>query len=112
MNSTIAETSSCTLAGAQLHFAKSLNGQVWELLGKADRFKVEAELMIHAAHASCYHWLMAGTELHHQRSVWLISLVHASGCLDLTNALPVVMMDFDKACAMEGMARGHALAGH
>jgi len=120
----MAEPSSYTLAEAQLHFAKNLNGKVWELFGKADRSKAEDELMIHAAHASCYHWLMAGTELHHQRAEWLISHVyaergivdsayrHASRCLELTNAFPDLMMDFDKAYAMEGMARVHALAGH
>lgn len=30
-----------------------------------------------AAHASIYHWLHAGTEVHHQRGEWLISKVQA-----------------------------------
>jgi hypothetical protein len=113
-----------TLEEAQQHFAKALNGKVWELLEKPDRSKAEDELMIYAAHASCYHWLIVGTGLHHQRAEWLISHVfaelgmagpalgHASRCLELANELPHLMQDFDWAYAYEAVARANALAGN
>ena len=57
-------------------FAKETNGEVWRLLEKADRTPADDEQMIHAAHASCYHWLFAGTALHQQRGEWLIARVY------------------------------------
>ncbi len=113
-----------TLEEAHLHFAKTLNGKVWELLQKTERSKVEEELMVHAAHASCYHWLIAGTGLHHQRAEWLIAHVHtelgqtdsalrhALRCLDLTREFADLMKDFDLAYAYEAVARANALAGN
>lgn len=112
-----------TLEEASLHFAKTLNGQVWNLLQKAERSPSENELMIYAAYASCYHWLNAGTSLHHQRAEWLIAHVytelgmvepacrHAYRCLDLTNEYAALMQDFDFAYGYEGAARANALAG-
>ncbi len=113
-----------TLEEAHQHFAKTLNGKVWELLQNSGRSKSEDELMIHAAHASCYHWLNAGTGLHHQRAEWLIAHVytvlsmadsalwHADRCLELTNEFADSMKDFDLAYAYEGIARANALAGN
>jgi len=113
-----------TLEGAHQHFAKTLNGQVWELLQKPDRSKSENERMIYAAHASGFHWLEVGTGLHHQRAEWLIAHVytelgladsalrHASRCLELTNEFEDSMQDFDWAYAYEGVARANALAGN
>jgi tetratricopeptide (TPR) repeat protein len=118
------EAKTYTLEEAHQHFAKTLNGKVWELLQKSDRSKSEDELMIYAAHASCYHWLNAGTGLHHQRAEWLIAHVytelgmadsalrHASRCLELTNEFANLMKDFDWAYAYEGVARANALAGN
>jgi hypothetical protein len=113
-----------TLEEADLHFAKALNGKVWELLQKPERSRAEDEQMIHAAHASCYHWLSAGTNLHYQRAEWLIAhvytelglaasaLYHAYRCLELTNQHADLMMDFDRAYAYEAVARANALAGN
>jgi tetratricopeptide (TPR) repeat protein len=118
------ETKTYTLEEAHQHFAKTLNGKIWELLQKPERSKSEDELMIFAAHASCYHWLNAGTGLHHQRAEWLISHVyielgiaesalrHASRCLELTNEFADLMKDFDSAYAYEGIARANALVGN
>jgi len=106
------------------YFAKTLNGQVWGLLQKTRRSKSEDELMIYTAHASCYHWLNAGTGLHHQRAEWLIAHVynelgitdsalrHANRCLELTEEYADLMKDFDWAYAYEGIARANALAGN
>jgi len=115
---------SYTLQEAELHFAKSINGRVWELLDKPDRTAPEDELMLDAAYASCYHWLQVGTGLEHQRGEWLIARVytvfgmqeealrHASRCLELTQRYAPLTQDFDKAFAFEAVARANALAGN
>lgn len=112
-----------SLEEAHLHFAKTLNGQTWSLLEKKGRTREEDELMLYAAYASCYHWLLAGTGVNHQRGEWLISRVccvlgladdavmHASRCLELTTQYADLMKDFDLAFAYEGMGRACALAG-
>jgi tetratricopeptide (TPR) repeat protein len=121
---TMDEEKTYTLEESHLYFAKTLNGKVWELLQKKERSKAEDDLMIYAAHASCYHWLNAGTGLHHQRAEWLIAHVyselgitgsalrHATRCLELTNEFKGLMKDFDRAYAYEGIARANALAGN
>lgn len=115
---------SFTEAEAQRHFAGKLNNQVWELLEKPDRTRQDDELMVYAAHASCYHWLQAGTSLHHQRGEWMIARVytvlgnaaaaqrHAARCLELTQEYADLMADFDVAFAYESMARANAIAGN
>ena len=120
----MSEEKTYTESEADLYFAKRFNGKTWELLEKQDRTKQEDELMIHSAHASCCHWLAAGTGLHHQRGEWLIARVysvlgsaeaalrHANRCLELTRQHASLMADFDWAFAYEGVARAHAVAGH
>jgi len=110
-----------TLKECRLHFAKTANQQVWKLLDKRGRSKEENELMIHSAHASCYHWLEVGTRIHNQRSHWLLSRVytvtkdgpnalkHAKKCLELTQKYPKEMKDFDVAYAYEAVARANFL---
>ena len=63
----MSEEKTYTEAEAHRFFAIGLNGKTWELLEKPDRTPQEGEVMIHAAHASCYHWLRAGSGLNHQR---------------------------------------------
>jgi hypothetical protein len=118
------EAQTYTLAEAHLHFARTLNGEVWHLLEKPERTQIEEERLIHAAHASCYHWLHAGTGVHHQRAQWLIARVygelglagpalrHASRCLALTGAYADLLEPFDRAYAYEAVARANALAGN
>jgi tetratricopeptide (TPR) repeat protein len=113
-----------TLSEAHKEFAKQSNGQVWKLLGKTDRSPEENEEMERAAFASLYHWINAGTEVHHQRGEWMIAhvytvlgeaetaLKHAQRCLELTEAHKSQMEDFDIAYAYEGIARANALAGN
>jgi len=120
----MSEEKTYSLEEAHQHFARALNGQVWGLLEKPERSQAEAEQMIHAAHASCYHWLQVGTGLHHQRGEWLIARVyaelgladpalrHATRCLELTGEFAELMQDFDRAFAYEAVARAHALAGN
>jgi hypothetical protein len=79
--------------------------------------------MLHAAHASLYHWKFVGTPLNQQRGEWLISRVHvvlghakealrhAERCFELTQANKDLMHDFDIAYAFEGIARSQAMLG-
>jgi hypothetical protein len=109
---------------AQKHFGISLNGQVWELLAKEDRTRLDDELMVQAAHGSLYFWLLEGTAVNQQRGEWMISRVyselglahealrHAAICNQLTEDHGDAMEDFDKAYALEALARANAIAGN
>jgi hypothetical protein len=102
-------------------FAVELFNQTWNLLDKADRTPEEADKMIHAAHASRYHWGEIGTPLEFERGEWQISrvyavldhpeaaLYHAQRCLDLCQANEIG--DFDLAFAYEALARAYAIVG-
>ena len=121
-NAGVSETK-FTVAEGHRHFAAATNSEVWVLLEKPDRTPAEDERMVHAAHASCYHWLEAGTAVHHQRGEWLIARVyaelgrgadalrHAGRCMEITRAYPSDMADFDIAYAHEALARAHSLCG-
>ena len=97
-----------------------LNSLVWELLEKPDRLPEDNERMLHAAHASCYHWLEVGAPANHARGEWLISRVYAvlnkpepalhlaRRCLELCEEHGIG--DFDIAYAYEAMARAYSLA--
>ena len=106
-----------------LALAKQTNGRVWTLLEKDERTTAENIEMESAAHASLYHWLYAGAEIHRQRAEWLLArvytvlqspkaaLTHARRCLELTKLHPEQMTDFDIGYAYEGAARAAALVG-
>ncbi|UCD20285.1 MAG: hypothetical protein JSU64_03865 [candidate division WOR-3 bacterium] len=101
-------------------FAVECNNRVWNLLAKETRSDEESEEMVHAAHASYYHWSKIGEPVNLQRGEWLISHVyavlerseqavhHAVRCLTLTEEHKFI--DFDLAYAYEAMARAHAAA--
>jgi hypothetical protein len=94
---------------------------VWDLLDKTDRSQEDDDKMVHAAHASRYHWGEIGTPLEFERGEWQISrvysvlnrpqaaLYHAQRCLELCQANEIG--DFDLAFAYEALARAHAVAG-
>lgn len=94
----------------------------WTLIGKPDRTSDEDDLMIHAAHASRYHWGVAGTVVNFLRGDWQIAHVYtilrqpqaavhyARRCLE--HCLANHIGDFDVAYAYEGVARAYACAGH
>jgi hypothetical protein len=117
------DTKTFTLEEAHTHFAKSLNGRVWELLQQTSRSQEENDEMLHAAHACTYHWKFVGNALNQQRGQWLISHVHvvlgqakealrhAERCFEITQANKELMQDFDIAYAFEGIARAQALLG-
>ena len=93
----------------------------WDLIDKQDRTQMEIDRMIHAAHASRYHWGIAGESVNLARGEWQISrvyailkraepcLYHANRCLAIT--FENDLQDFDLAFAYEAMARACDLAG-
>jgi hypothetical protein len=102
--------------------AVGLFNHVWELMDRKDRTPEDDLEMVHAAHASRWHWGRVGTPLNRQRGEWQVSrvyavlgraepaLVHARSCLALTEQHDIT--DFDRGFAYEAMARAHAIAGN
>ena len=101
--------------------AVDLFNQTWDLLDKSDRTQEETDTMIHAAHASRFHWGEVGTPVEFERGEWQISrvyavlqhpeaaLYHAQRCLDICLANEIG--DLDLAFAYEALARAYAIAG-
>lgn len=103
-------------------YAVDLFNFVWKLLEKTERSVEEEDEMIHAAHASRYHWGKAGTAVNLARGEWQISRVystikhpeaalhHARRCLAICQENGIG--DFDLAYAYEALARAAAVAGY
>ena len=103
-------------------FAKECFNQVWTLLENEDRTVEEDDEMVHAAHASRYHWGKIGKPVNLARGEWQISRVysdlnsadsakyHALRCLSICqdNELSA----FDHAYAYEALARAASVARH
>jgi tetratricopeptide (TPR) repeat protein len=103
--------------------AAQLFNETWRLMEQEGRTRQDDDRMIHAAHASRYHWgqVPAVTPAHLARGEWLISrvyavlgrpepaLYHASRVLDLCRENGIG--DWDLAFAYEALARAHAIAG-
>ncbi len=101
----------------------ALFNHTWTLLEKPDRTPAETDEMIHAAHASRFHWSRAdGAEaVNLARGEWQCSRVyatlgrgepalwHARRCLAYNEA--VGAGDWDIAAAFEALARASAVAG-
>lgn len=96
-------------------FAADLFNRVWDLMEKEDRTESDALEMIHAAHASRYHWGAVETPIHFARGEWQISRVysilgfgesalrHAEYCLNWCQREDLGA--FDLAFAHEALAR-------
>jgi len=101
-------------------FAVDCFNLVWTLMDKKDRTREENDTMIHAAHASRFHWGKIGTPVEFERGEWQISrmytvlnraepaIYHAKRCLETCNENNIG--DWDIAFAYEAMARAHATA--
>jgi hypothetical protein len=117
----MAEKEAFTLQEWHTRSAKELFNLVWDLLDNAERSLEEQDKMVHAAHASRYHWGVVGTPLEFERGEWQISrvyavlnraepaLYHARRCLEICQENEIG--DFDIAFAYEALARAHAIAG-
>jgi hypothetical protein len=118
----MADEEKYSLPEAHKKFAVDCFNGVWNLLEKKDRTAEEDDEMMHAAHASRYHWGQIGTPIHRERGEWQISrvyavlnrpqsaLFHAQRCLDICQENDIG--DFDIAFAHEAMARANAAAGN
>ncbi len=108
---------------AQTHrrLAAELFNQVWSLLEKRDRDQADDDRMLHAAHASRFHWGEIGEPINFARGEWQVSrvyavlgrgepaLFHARRCLEICQAHEIG--DFDLAFAYAALARASAVAG-
>ncbi len=126
MPETTATATSADLdVAAHRQLGVNLFNHTWSLIEKADRSPAETDEMIHAAHASRYHWSRAGTTVNLGRGEWQIARVysvlgrgepaswHATRCLAYTEAAVAAgeAEDWDLAAAFEGLARATAVAG-
>ena len=101
--------------------AKELFNKTWDYLDMEQRTPEDEINMIHASHASRYHWGVAGGPLQLERGEWQISrvysvlgrpepaLYHAEKCLEICRENG--FGDFDMAFALEAMARAYNLMG-
>jgi len=67
-----------TFADQHRHFAAATFNETWDLLDKADRTPAEAERMVHAAHASRYHWEQVGDAGNLAVGEWQLARVYAT----------------------------------
>jgi DNA-binding transcriptional MerR regulator len=100
-----------------------LFNKTWTVMEKSERSREEDDELIHMAHASAYHWLQVGTQANRARSEWQCSRVyailgraepaldHARRCLELVEASPEAMEEFDLPAAYEALARAYSVAG-
>ena len=107
----------------QRQLAVDLFNEVWRLLELERRRREEDDRMLHAAHASRYHWGEVGRAVNRVRGEWQVSrvyatlgrpepaLFHARRCLELCARHESELEDFDRPYAHEALARAHALAG-
>lgn len=93
----------------------------WSLLDLKRRTQDENDEMLHAAHASAYHWAHAGRHLQRSISEWQLARVYAAlgrpeaalyhGRRSLDHARLAHAAPFYVAYAYEALARAEALAG-
>jgi hypothetical protein len=107
--------------GDRRQLAVDLFNHVWTLLENSDRTPMQDDEMIHAAHASRYHWGEVGEPVNLARGEWQCSRVysvlrrpepalwHARRCLALCEEHGIV--DWDIAFAHEAIARALRVAG-
>jgi hypothetical protein len=102
--------------------AVDLFNHVWTLMETPERTPEQDDEMIHATHASAYHWRQVGETKNFARSEWQCSRVyvvlerpepalhHAQRCVDWCQAGEVE--DWDLPYAYEALARAHLTAGN
>jgi hypothetical protein len=102
--------------------AAGLFNETWRFLDMPNRRPEQDDEMIHAAHASRYHWGKVGEPVTLARGEWLCSRVyavlcrpepaifHARRCLELLTEFGGAE-DWDEAAAYEGLARAYSVAG-
>lgn len=105
----------------QRQLGVDLFNEVWRLMETRE----DDERMLHAAHASAYHWSEAPEcePKNRARSEWQLSRVytvlgrgepalhHARRCLEICEEHPENIEDWDLPFAYEALARAHRVAG-
>lgn len=101
-------------------FGIDLNNSTMDALEAGLITPESCEPYIHAVHASCYHWMQVGTAANHARGEFAVASVyaaaemgeaalrHARRCQELIEAHPEAMEDWDKAFALDALARAYA----
>jgi len=101
--------------------AADLYNHAWSLLELTDRTPDQDDEMLHAAHASRFHWGEVGDAANRARGEWQCSRVyavlgrgepalhHARRCLEICEANGIG--DWDLAAAYEALARATVVAG-
>ena len=101
--------------------AVDLFNHVWTLLERSDRTQLDDDEMLHAAHASRFHWGEIGEPVNLARGEWQCSRVysvlrrgepamwHARRCVSLCEEHGIG--DWDIAFAWEAVARAASVAG-
>ena len=111
-----------TVSDARLLAAQLFN-ETWRLMEQENRTALDDDRMIHAAHASRYHWgqVPTATAANLARGEWQISRVyavlgraepalhHAGRVLEICQDNKIG--DFDLGFAYEAIARAYAVAG-
>ena len=108
-------------ADTRRSLAVGLFNRVWQLLEMVDRTPDQDDEMVHAAHASRYHWGEVGDARNRAIGEWQISRVyavlgrgepalhHARRCLEITQSADAGTWLL--ASAYEALARASAVAG-
>jgi DNA-binding transcriptional MerR regulator len=103
--------------------AVGLFNYTWTLLENPKRTREQDDEMVHAAHASRYHWGEVGDAVNLARGEWQVSRVysvlgrgepamfHARRCLEINESNASGREDWDLGSAYEALARAHAVAG-
>jgi hypothetical protein len=107
--------------GQHRKIASDLFNYTWSLLDRNGRSQGEIDEMLHAAHASRYHWGHAGTPLNLSIGEWQVSRVYAvlgraePALYHGRRALEIARRNglgrFHLAYAYEALARAAAVAG-
>ena len=102
-------------------WGRRANQRVWELIGDGKPAPETISELVHAVHASQWHWSHGGGALEAQRGEWLLSHVyallgnapaalrHAVRCREITETEGYE--DFDRAYAYEALARAYSVSG-
>ncbi|HEY6031887.1 MAG TPA: hypothetical protein VIU44_15055 [Gaiellaceae bacterium] len=115
------DTTPSTAGVDERQLAVDLFNHCWTLLARDRRSRDEDDEMLHAAHASRFHWGRVGGPENRARGEWQCSRVycvldraepalhHARRCLELCEEHGLA--DWDLAFAYEALARAHRVAG-
>jgi hypothetical protein len=104
-------------------FAVELNNLAWDCIEADTRTDEQLQVMIHAAHGACFHWLQVGDVLNHLRAQNLLAVAyytaglpgpavrHAEQCLQLSAQAGDSQTAFDLACVHGCAALAYRQAG-